>query len=181
MFFYKIYYIIITDCIFFAKIRNLLNNKYTNCKEGGEMKSDNIYLIELKSYWFDNQYYNEIKTDSEIVVKEIQKLELSLKDREVKGYDTFITKLRINNLNEKKVSLDTLLQSIIKGTKKVETVIDSMHQPYKNILFLKYIKNLSFDEIAYKMNYSSKRIYQLHKIGVDLYIKQYKDLMISKN
>ena len=145
------------------------------------MKSYNIYLIELKSYWFDNQYYNEIMADSEVVVKEIQKLEMSLKDKEIKGYDTSITKLRINNLNEKKVSLDSLLQSITKETKKVETIIDSMHQPYKNILFLKYIKNLSFDEIASKMNYSSKRIYQLHKIGIDFYIEQYKELMISKN
>ena len=138
------------------------------------MKSNDILLKELKSYWFDTKYYNEIMADSEVVVKDIQNLETSLRDKEIKGYDTSITKLKIKNLNEKKVSLESLLKSIKNETKKVEIMIDNIPQPYKNVLFFKYIKNLSFDEIAYKMNYSSKRIYQLHKIGVDLYIENLK-------
>lgn len=138
------------------------------------MKSNDILLKELKSYWFDTKYYNEIMADSEVVVKDIQNLETSLRDKEIKGYDTTITKLKIKNLNEKKVSLESLLKSIKNETKKVEIMIDNIPQPYKNVLFFKYIKNLSFDEIAYKMNYSSKRIYQLHKIGVDLYIENLK-------
>lgn len=138
------------------------------------MKSNDILLKELKSYWFDTKYYNEIMADSEVVVKDIQNLETSLHDKEIKGYDTTITKLKIKNLNEKKVSLESLLKSIKNETKKVEIMIDNIPQPYKNVLFFKYIKNLSFDEIAYKMNYSSKRIYQLHKIGVDLYIENLK-------
>lgn len=144
------------------------------------MKSNDILLKELKSYWFDTKYYNEIMADSEVVVKDIQNLETSLRDKEIKGYDTTITKLKIKNLNEKKVSLESLLKSIKNETKKVEIMIDNIPQPYKNVLFFKYIKNLSFDEIAYKMNYSSKRIYQLHKIGVDLYIENLKTTWLAK-
>ena len=45
-------------------------------------------------------------------------------------------------------------------------------QPYRVIFYLKYISLLTFDQIADKLNYSTKRIYQLHNEGLDIIIKK---------
>ena len=47
----------------------------------------------------------------------------------------------------------------------------SLEQPYRNILFYRYIKFMTFDEIALKMNYSTPRIYQLHDHAIELILE----------
>ena len=127
-------------------------------------------LKELKSYAYELQYYNEKLKDMEKLTKEINELKFKLSDMKIKGYDTTLTVIELNNLEDKQVLLSKTLSNILNKNQKVESKIEDMFQPYKNILFLKYVKNLSFDEIATKMNYSSKRIYQLHKIAVSMYL-----------
>ena len=138
-------------------------------------------IKKLQNYWFDNQYINEIMQDMEKLIKEIKVLENRLKDNEHKGYDNTALEMKILHLKSKQKSLLSFLKKMIAKNQQVEFSIEQMTQPYKNILFLKYIKNYSFDEIASKMNYSSKRIYQLHKIAINLYIENNDDLMIIKN
>ena len=55
--------------------------------------------------------------------------------------------------------------SIIEKKKNIESLIQSLSQPYKTIMYMKYVSFMTFDEIASKMNYSTKRIYQLHSEG----------------
>ena len=138
-------------------------------------------IKKLRNYWFDAQYLNEIMQDIENLIKEIKILENHFKDNEHKGYDNSILEIKLLHLQSKRDSLSSLLKKIIDKNKQVESSIERMTQPYKNILFLKYVKNYSFDEIASKMNYSSKRIYQLHKIAINMYIEKNDDLMITKN
>ncbi|MBQ3158430.1 MAG: DUF1492 domain-containing protein [Clostridia bacterium] len=58
------------------------------------------------------------------------------------------------------------LTKILKKKKKIEQLFEEIGQPYKTILYLKYISFLTIDQIADRMNYSSKRIYQLHSEGL---------------
>lgn len=70
-------------------------------------------------------------------------------------------------------------QQLIKDMKmknKLVAMINNLKQPSKAILFGKYILNMSFDEVARDLYYSSKRIYQLHKIAIEEFAATYKEL-----
>ena len=69
-------------------------------------------------------------------------------------------------------------QQLIKDMKmknKLVAMINNLKQPSKAILFGKYILNMSFDEVARDLYYSSKRIYQLHKIAIEEFAATYKE------
>ena len=54
------------------------------------------------------------------------------------------------------------ISKIVKKKKYIETLFQKLIQPYQILMYLRYISFLTFDEIADRMNYSTKRIYQLH-------------------
>ena len=59
------------------------------------------------------------------------------------------------------------IAKIIERNKEIETLIYKFPQPYQTVIYFKYISSLSFYEIAGNLEYSSKRIYQLHSEGLD--------------
>lgn len=135
------------------------------------MKEKGNLIQDLENYWFDSQYHLERCKDVEKLNLEIVKLKAKVHDMEYKHYDATSVNIQIEILNSKLAMEEKALKSYAQKRKYIEDRIDKMPQPYKNILFLKYLKNNSFDEIASKMNYSSKRIYQLHKEALDKYSK----------
>ncbi len=54
------------------------------------------------------------------------------------------------------------IRSILDKKHYIESIIQNLEQPYRNVMYLKYICFYTFDQVAGKMNYSTKRIYQLH-------------------
>ncbi len=116
----------------------------------------------LNGYWYENQYYIE-KT------KEIEKL----KNETQKTMNRYKLLTDNNMLNEelnKKLSAlintqvyeESLLLKIINKKQIIENLIQDLEQPYKTVLYLKYICFNTIDEVATKTHYSTKRIYQLH-------------------
>ena len=101
----------------------------------------------LEGYWYDNQYLKE-------KAKEVEKMNSYIKE----GNQSDIL------ISTKKYEESQML-SIIEKKKNIESLIQSLSQPYKTIMYMKYISFMTFDEIASKMNYSTKRIYQLHSEG----------------
>ena len=128
-------------------------------------------LEELESYVYDNQYFLEKSKDVDNLKKDIGTILYRINDMKLKNIDTREIESRLNILFENQAKEEKFLQRLVVKKEEIEHRIDDMPQPYKNILFLKYIKGNSFDEIAKKMHYSTKRIYQLHKEGVKIYIK----------
>lgn len=103
----------------------------------------------LEEYWYDNQYLKE-KT------KEVEK----------------ITAMMIKNPNLEiyqvsKKQEEEILFKLLAKKKRIDQLIERLNQPYRIIMYLKYITFLTFDQIADQMNYSTKRIYQLHSEGVN--------------
>ncbi len=103
----------------------------------------------LEEYWYDNQYLKE-KT------KEVEK----------------ITAMMIKNPNLEiyqvsKKQEEEILFKLLAKKKRIDELIERLNQPYRIIMYLKYITFLTFDQIADQMNYSTKRIYQLHSEGVN--------------
>ncbi len=72
-----------------------------------------------------------------------------------------------NFIKEKQSEIE-LIKEIKHNNLMVMNLINNLDQPHKNILYFKYIKSLTFDEIALKMCYSTPRIYQLHSTALDL-------------
>ena len=128
-------------------------------------------LEELESYVYDNQYFLEKSKDVDNLKKDIDTILYRINDMKLKNIDTREIESRLNILFENQSKEERFLQRLVVKKEEIERRIDDMPQPYKNILFLKYIKGNSFDEIAKKMHYSTKRVYQLHKEGVKIYIK----------
>lgn len=111
------------------------------------MKREELKKI-LEEYWYDNQYLNE-------KAKEINKMEKILNNEKDSKF----------LLNTKQYEEDQMLK-IIEKKKYIESLIQNLSQPYRTIMYMKYISFLTFDQIAGKMNYSTKRIYQLHSEGL---------------
>ena len=100
----------------------------------------------LESFVYDQQYLNE-------KVKEVKNAKIIAEkifhdnDKEYSQFESS-EKQRILNLYLKKQQMEDMFQTL--------------GQPYRTLMFLKYISFLTFDQIAWQMNYSTKRIYQLH-------------------
>ncbi len=103
----------------------------------------------LEEYWYDNQYLKE-KT------KEVEKITAML----IKNPN-----LQIYQLSKKQE--EEVLFKLLDKKKKMDELISKLNQPYRIIMYLKYMSFLTFDQIADQMNYSTKRIYQLHSEGLN--------------
>lgn len=110
----------------------------------------------LESYMFDEQYLKE-------KVKEVEKIKLQTEKI-----------LNSNNIANKSSSIiDTqhneqqIILEIYLKKQKIESLFQLLEQPYRTLMYLKYISFLTFDQVADRMNYSTKRIYQLHNEGLN--------------
>lgn len=105
------------------------------------------------------KYLENYKFDSKFLQEKIQEVSILTKS--------------INNDKNMSFMLPTLkyeqeqIAKIIERNKDIETLIYKLPQPYQTVIYFKYISSFSFYEIADKLEYSSKRIYQLHSEGLD--------------
>lgn len=119
----------------------------------------------LEEIWYDEKYLKE-------KAKEIENVSILLKKSE--RYDMLKNSCEYEKSQMKK---------ILEKKHNVEEMIEKLGQPYRTIFYMKYICFLTFDQIADRINYSTKRIYQLHSEGFAnlLKIMNESDIMISKN
>jgi DNA-directed RNA polymerase specialized sigma subunit len=141
-----------------------MKNKNKLIKQLEELKQDCVYLEEMKGF---------METEDLSLTKIYTNL------RHMKELD-----LNVGNLDERiKHVLEEFVKSekrVIKALEKRQlmlTRIDTMDQPFKNVLYFRYVCMKTFDEVAMKMNYSTKRIYQLHQKALDIYCDRYQDLV----
>lgn len=119
----------------------------------------------LEDYWFDNQYLKE-------------------KSKEMTSASKIFSCSHSSQLLD--VSLqyeEEQIRNILHKKQKIESLIQCLNQPYKTIIYMKYISFLTFDQIADRMNYSTKRIYQLHNEGITKLLSKINnnEINISKN
>jgi len=131
-------------------------------KERGAVK-------ELEEYRFDMQYYRERKRELEILKSKVIDYKSRIEDYRLKGKDFSLTRFQLEQLQEEIGEKKRALFSVLAKCERVEANIKKLDQPYKNVLLFKYVMGHSVDDIAEKMNYSSKRIYQLHRQGIQEY------------
>ena len=110
----------------------------------------------LEGYWYDCQYLDE-------KIKELEKINIQ--------YNQVNTLYEENHSSN--IDCKFLIQNVISLIKPIENKklyiersIQKLPQPYKNVIYFKYIRNYDNNQIADKLNYSINRIYQLHKEGL---------------
>ena len=98
----------------------------------------------LENYWYDKHYLTE-------------------KIKEIEVIDNLISKGQSSEfmLSTKKYE-ENEMSKIMESKKYIESLLQQLPQPYRTIMYMKYITFLTFDQIADRINYSTKRIYQLH-------------------
>lgn len=101
----------------------------------------------LESYWYDKQYLAEKAKEIQSVQNLINKNNNQELFIDSKGYE------------------ESIAHTLIEKKKYVEGLIQELTQPYKTIFYLRYITFLTFDQIADRISYSTKRVYQLHSEG----------------
>ena len=126
------------------------------------MQKDELKSM-LEDYWYDNQYLKE-------KAKEVETMDSLI--RPGKGSD-FI-------MSTKKYE-ESEMSKIIEKKKYIEGLFQKLNQPYRTIMYMKYITFLTFDQIADRMSYSTKRIYQLHGEAIVILLKSINDSNISTN
>lgn len=111
----------------------------------------------FEDYWYDNQYLKE-------------------KAKEVESIDTLMHFDKNSDFikNTKKYE-ESEMSKIIEKKKYIEGLIQKLNQPYRTIMYMKYITCLTFDQIGVRMNYSTKRIYQLHSEAITILLKSIND------
>lgn len=119
----------------------------------------------LEEYWYDNQYLKEKAKE----VETMNKLILAGKSSDF--------------LCATKLYEEAEMSKIIEKKKHIENLLQNLTQPYRTIMYMKYITFLTFDQIADRMNYSTKRIYQLHGEAINklLIVVNAPSSNISKN
>lgn len=127
----------------------------------------------LESFVYDNYYYKEkleevesFKVDTENSLKRIQ----SLKQDNASMHNL---EQYTSNIFEKQIQEEKIILEILNKKQKIEKCIEKMEQPLRTILYLHYIRFLSFDKIGQRLYYSTKRIYQLHASAIDAFVDVY--------
>lgn len=130
-------------------------------RELRDMHKESI-KTELKGYWYDYQYYLEKSKDIERLKAEIEKSYSRIESMRNKDKNIADLEEKILWILKKQAEEETVLLGLLTKKQAIESSINAIPQPYKTIIFLRYVRFLTFDEIAAKLNYSTKRIYQLH-------------------
>lgn len=104
----------------------------------------------LEDYWYDDQYLKE-------KAKELENVKMIIKDDSSLGL-----------LNSIKNNEEIQMLNIIEKKKYIESLFLQLPQHFRTLMYMKYISFLTFDQMADRMHYSTKRIYQLHSEGFQI-------------
>ncbi len=128
-------------------------------------------ISELEQYKYDCEYVKEKKKELEDLVNGIKDLAERLRFYKDNNFNVEEYKERLDMMIEKSNVEEKRLLEILERKQTIEEKINLLDQPYRNVLYLKYIRAYTIDEVALNMNYSSKRIYQLHRIALEKYLE----------
>lgn len=136
------------------------------------MTKDKI-IKELESFMFDFQYYTEKSTEIETIKGQTKMSLFRLKELKDNNLPTELLDASITKIMQRQANEENMLLTILNKKQKIEQCIQQVEQPQQTILYLKYVRFYTFDQIAGKMNYSTKRIYQLHSSAIEKYCDIY--------
>lgn len=125
---------------------------------------------ELSAYLYNKELLKEKEQDLEELITKAEKITTELSDMP-KGTPIIQDKIGeyATKIVELKNSKYKQLIDMYKTKEEIENKIDMLEQPYRNILYYKYIKGLSLTQVAYKIGYDYDYTRKIHGIALIKY------------
>jgi len=144
-----------------------LYNNYYNIFDlwGNNMTYEEAKTL-LVNYSYDAFFYDEKNQELNTTRK---KLDILLPKNITNSIVFEEMRKSVSDMLEKQHVDEKVLFDLFNQKCDLEARISKLKQPYKNVLYLRYIKAYRYEIIADKMSYSVKRIYQLHNDAIKMF------------
>ena len=128
---------------------------------------------ELKDYREDIKYIEEKLNDTEEVRGKIEKVTSILSLSKTSGGDISNDKFAdgINRLEELKIDCSDRMQELLLKKFLIDSKIERTEQPYRNVLFFRYTRGKSWEEVAKELGYTRDYVCEMHGEALYLYSK----------
>lgn len=138
------------------------------------MQDDKIELAkqELREYRDNIKYIEEKQNDAEELRTRIEKITSNITGMpNAKGSNLDKTPFEesLDRIQEIQKDCNKKLQELLIKKYLVENKIEQLEQPYKSILYLKYIRGINLFKVSGELNYSYRQIKRLHQEAVEKY------------
>ena len=128
---------------------------------------------ELNEYRENIKYIEEKINDTEEIKSRVEKvtstLSLTKTNSSSESPDRFAD--AINRLEELKVDCTEKMKELLIKKFNIDDKIDSLEQPYRNVLFYRYTRGKSWQDVAKELGYTLDYIYDLHGEALYFYSK----------
>lgn len=128
---------------------------------------------ELNEYRENIKYIEEKLDDTEEVKAKIEKvtsaLSLTKTNNSHESNDKFAD--AINKLEELKLDCSEKMRELLLNKFIIDDKIERVEQPYKNVLFYRYTRGKSWQDVAKELGYTLDYIFDLHGEALYLYSK----------
>ncbi len=128
---------------------------------------------ELNEYKEDIKYIEEKLNDTEEVKAKVEKvttvLSLAKTNSSSESPDKFAD--AINRLEELKLDCSDRMKELLIKKFQIDDKIELIEQPYKNILFYRYTRGKSWNDVAKELGYTREYVCDLHGEALYLYSK----------
>lgn len=129
---------------------------------------------ELREYRDNIKYIEEKQNDAEELKGRIGKLTANLTGLpNGKGDNPDIAPFEENLDRIKDIEIDCnkKLQELLVKKYIVENKIEQLEQPFKSILYLKYIRGINLYKVSEQINYSYSHVKKMHIEAIEMYSK----------
>ena len=127
---------------------------------------------ELREYRDSIKYIEEKQNDAEELRTRIEKTTKTIKSTPSgKGYDPDKAPFEesLDKIQEIEKDCYKKLQELLLKKYSVENKIEQLEQPYKSILYLKYIRGINLYDISRDLGYSYRHTKRVHQEAIEKY------------
>lgn len=128
---------------------------------------------ELNEYRENIKYIEEKLDDTEEVKAKIEKvtsvLSLTKTNNSHESNDKFAD--AINKLEELKLDCSEKMKELLLKKFTIDDKIERVEQPYRNVLFYRYTRGKSWEDVAKELGYSRDYVCEMHGEALYLYSK----------
>lgn len=128
---------------------------------------------ELREYRANIKYIEEKIDDTEEVKTKIEKITPTISLTKTNGSRESPDKFAdaINRLEELKIDCTKKMKDLLIKKFIIDDKIESISQPYRNVLFFRYTRVKSWEEVATELGYNISYVQDLHGEALYLYSK----------
>ena len=127
----------------------------------------------MNEYRENIKYIEEKLNDTEEVKSKVEKVTstLSLTKSNATGESNDKFADAINRLEELKLDCSEKMQKLLLKKFIIDEKIEKVEQPYRNILFYRYTRGKSWEQVAVELGYTREYVCDLHGEALYLYSK----------